>query len=179
MAAYRLSTPLTAEALVALRCGDQALLSGVVYAARDCAHRRMIEALERGESLPFKPEGAAIYYVGPTPAPFGLVIGSAGPTTSGRMDAYAPKLYDLGVKATIGKGRRNVLVREAMVRNQAVYLAATGGAGALLAEHIVRASVIAFPDLGPEAVMELVFEDFPTIVANDILGNELYPPVHI
>ena len=175
MATHHLRTPLAKSDVLKLRCGDMVILSGRVYSARDAAHRLMMASLDQGQALPFDPDGAVIYYVGPTPAPPGRAIGAAGPTTSGRMDVYAPRLYDLGIKATIGKGRRNSQVREALVRNRAVYLAATGGAGALLSSHISKATLIAYPELGPEAVMELIFEGFPLLVANDAHGQELYP----
>ncbi len=162
------------EAVRALRAGQRVLLSGVMYTARDAAHRRMVEALARGEALPFPPEGAALYYAGPSPARPGRVIGAAGPTTSGRMDAYAPALMEQGVRVMVGKGSRSPEVREAIRRHGAVYLAATGGAAALLARRIKAARVIAYPDLGPEAIHELVVEDFPAIVVNDPAGGDLY-----
>ena len=152
---YRLTTPCTAQDLPPLRAGDTVLLSGVVYTARDQAHKRMIEALDRGEPLPFDLEGSAIYYVGPTPERPGEVIGSAGPTTSGRMDAMSPRLLDLGNKIMIGKGKRDAAVKEAVVRNGAVYLAALGGAGALMAKSVQTLEVIAWPVLGCEAVRRL------------------------
>jgi len=169
-----LSTPLSEEAVLSLRSGDRVLLSGVVYTARDQAHREMTAALERGEPLPFDPQGQVIYYVGPSPAPPGKVIGSAGPTTSYRMDPFAPALYEAGIKATIGKGPRSEAVRQAIVRCRALYLAATGGAGALLASRVKACEVIAYPDLGPEAVRRLVVEDFPVIVINDAHGGDFY-----
>ncbi|MGD2175625.1 MAG: FumA C-terminus/TtdB family hydratase beta subunit, partial [Candidatus Brocadiaceae bacterium] len=149
-------------------------LSGTIYTARDAAHKRLAEALDRGEKLPFDPRGQVIYYVGPTPAPSGKVIGAAGPTTSGRMDRYAPRLYEAGVRATIGKGPRSDAVRRALVEYQALYLAAVGGAGALLGRTIAEAEVIAYPELGPEAVRRLVVEDFPAFVVNDAYGADLY-----
>ena len=155
---YTLTTPCTAQDLAPLRAGDTVLLSGVVYTARDQAHKRMIEALDRGEPLPFDLEGSAIYYVGPTPERPGEVIGSAGPTTSGRMDAMSPRLLDLGNKIMIGKGKRDAAVKEAVVRNGAVYLAALGGAGALMAKSVQTLEVIAWPDLGCEAVRRLTVE---------------------
>ena len=148
---YKLTTPCTAEELAKLRAGDTVLLSGVVYTARDQAHKRMLEALDKGEPLPFPLEGSAIYYVGPTPERPGEVIGSAGPTTSGRMDAMSPRLLDLGNKVMIGKGKRDAAVKEAVRRNGAVYLAALGGAGALMAKSVKTLEVIAWPDLGCEA----------------------------
>jgi fumarate hydratase subunit beta len=162
------------DEVLQLEIGDVVLLSGTVYTARDAAHKRLVEALDRGEELPFPVQGAVIYYVGPTPAPPGRPIGSAGPTTSYRMDSFAPRLYGLGVKATIGKGRRSPEVKQALQDNRAVYLGATGGAGALLSQRIKDARVIAHGDLGPEAVRALEVEDFPALVVNDAHGGELY-----
>ena len=158
---YKLTTPCTAEDLAPLKAGDTVLLSGVVYTARDQAHKRMLEALDKGEKLPFALEGSAIYYVGPTPERPGEIIGSAGPTTSGRMDAMSPRLLDLGNKIMIGKGKRDAAVKEAVVRNGAVYLAALGGAGALMAQSVKTLEVIAWPDLGCEAVRRLTVEEMP------------------
>ena len=171
---YKLKTPCTAADLAPLRAGDTVLLSGVVYTARDQAHKRMIEALEAGEQLPFALEGSAIYYVGPTPERPGHVIGSAGPTTSGRMDSMSPRLLDLGNKVMIGKGKRDAAVKEAVVRNGAVYLAALGGAGALMARSVRSLEVIAWPDLGCEAVRRLEVEDMPLTVILDPVGGDLY-----
>ncbi len=173
-APIRLSTPLTSEAVSQLHAGDEVLLSGTIYTARDAAHKRIVEALEKGQEPPFPIEGAAIFYVGPSPAPPGRVIGAAGPTTSYRMDTYAPTLLALGLKAMIGKGKRGPEVKAAMVENQAVYLAAIGGAGALMAGAIDEAEVIAFPELGPEAVRRLVVKDMPLFVVNDVHGEDLY-----
>ena len=164
---YELKTPCTAQDLAPLKAGDTVLLSGVVYTARDQAHKRMIEALDRGEALPFDLEGSAIYYVGPTPERPGEIIGSAGPTTSGRMDAMSPRLLDLGNKIMIGKGKRAAAVKEAVVRNGAVYLAALGGAGALMAQSVKTLEVIAWPDLGCEAVRRLTVEKMPLTVILD------------
>lgn len=150
------------------------LITGVLYTARDMAHRRMLEALERGESLPFDPEGQVLYYVGPTPPRPGFPIGSAGPTTSSRMDPYTPRLLSLGLRGTIGKGERGEEVAEALRRYGAVYFAAVGGAGALLARHVKRAELIAYPDLGPEAVCQLYVEGFPALVAQDTYGGNIY-----
>lgn len=171
---YKLTTPCTAEELAKLRAGDTVLLSGVVYTARDQAHKRMLEALDKGEPLPFPLEGSAIYYVGPTPERPGEVIGSAGPTTSGRMDAMSPRLLDLGNKVMIGKGKRDAAVKEAVRRNGAVYLAALGGAGALMAKSVKTLEVIAWPDLGCEAVRRLTVEDMPLTVILDAHGGDLY-----
>ena len=171
---YVLKTPLSKQDLAPLKAGDTVLLSGVVYTARDAAHARMMELLDKGEPLPFPIEGAAIYYVGPTPERPGEVIGSAGPTTSGRMDAMSPRLLDLGNKIMIGKGKRDAAVKEAVVRNGAVYLAALGGAGALMAQSVKTLEVIAWPDLGCEAVRKLVVKDFPLTVLLDTHGGDLY-----
>jgi len=174
MQTYSLQTPLTSENILQLNAGDAVLLTGTIYTARDAAHKKFLETLDSGGELPFPLEGAVIYYVGPTPAPPGRVIGSAGPTTSYRMDSFAPRLHGLGVKATIGKGKRNQEVKDALQEYKAVYLGATGGAGALLSQRIKRCEVIAFEELGPEAVRMLEVEDFPTLVVNDAYGNELY-----
>ena len=171
---HRLTTPVTREDLVRLRAGDTVLLSGVVYTARDAAHKRLMERLDSGQALPFPLEGSALYYVGPTPERPGTVIGSAGPTTSGRMDAYSPRLLDLGQAIMIGKGARNRAVKEAVVRNGAVYLAALGGAGALMAECVKKLEVICWEDLGCEAVRRLEVEDMPLTVILDPQGGDLY-----
>ena len=171
---YKLTTPVAKEDLAPLRAGDTVLLSGTVYTARDAAHKRMMELLDAGEALPFPVEGSAVYYVGPTPERPGQTIGSAGPTTSGRMDAYSPRLLDLGNKIMIGKGKRDAAVKEAVVRNGAVYLAALGGAGALMAKRIQTLEVIAWPDLGCEAVRRLTVQDMPLTVILDAHGGDLY-----
>lgn len=171
------STPDERAKLCALRAGDQVLLSGTVYAARDTAHRRITESLDKGEAPPFPLAGAVIYYVGPSLPPPGMVIGSAGPTTAGRMDAYAPRLHDLGLCASIGKGKRCPQVREALQRCGAVYFGATGGAAALLSRHITSSELVAYPELGPEAVRKLTFRDFPVIVIYDCHGGEAFPAV--
>ena len=171
---YKLTTPVTREDLAPLKAGDTVLLSGTVYTARDAAHKRMMELLDGGKELPFPVEGSALYYVGPTPERPGEVIGSAGPTTSGRIDAYAPRLLDLGQAVMIGKGARNRAVKEAVVRNGAVYLAALGGAGALMAASVRELEVICWEDLGCEAVRRLVVEDMPLTVVLDAHGGDLY-----
>lgn len=171
---YKLTTPCKVEDLAQLRAGDTVLLSGIVYTARDQAHKRMIEALDAGQTLPFELAGSAIYYVGPTPEKPGQVIGSAGPTTSGRMDAYSPRLLDLGNLVMIGKGKRDQAVKDAVVRNGGVYLAALGGAGALMAQSVKTLEVIAWPDLGCEAVRRLQVEDMPLTVILDPQGGDLY-----
>ena len=166
--------PLTDEMVSGMRIGDMCELSGVVYTARDAAHKRMVEALDRGDELPFDLKGEVIYYTGPTPAMPGQVIGSAGPTTSGRMDAYAPRLLDAGLKGMIGKGGRSASVIEAVVRNRAVYFAAVGGAAALLATRIKKVEMVAYEDLGTEAIRKFWVENFPVIVVNDCEGNDLF-----
>ncbi|MEO0079559.1 MAG: Fe-S-containing hydro-lyase, partial [candidate division WOR-3 bacterium] len=157
-----------------LRAGDSVLISGTIYTGRDLAHKRLVESLQKGDPLPFELNGAIIYYVGPSPAKPGKVIGSAGPTTSYRMDAYSPLLIEHGLKGMIGKGNRSRKVVEALKQHGAVYFAAVGGAAALLAQRIKAARVIAYPELGPEAVQELQVEDFPVIVINDCYGADLY-----
>jgi len=161
-----------------LRAGDMVYLSGIIYTARDAAHKRMFEALNKGEALPFEMKGNGIYYMGPSPAREGRVVGSAGPTTSSRMDKYTPALLDLGLKFMIGKGRRSKEVKDAIVRNGAVYFAAIGGAGALLSQSIIASEVIAYDDLGTEAIRKLEVKDFPAIVVIDCNGNDLYELVN-
>lgn len=170
----RIQTPLTKEAVLRLKSGDSVLITGVMYTGRDAAHKRMIDALKRGEKLPFDIKGQIIYYVGPSPAKPGRPIGSAGPTTSYRMDAFAPTLIELGLAGMIGKGWRAKEVVDACIKYKAVYFGATGGAGALIARSIKKAEVIAYEDLGPEAVRRIEVVDFPAIVINDSYGNDLY-----
>jgi len=170
----KINLPASDEELKSLKAGDYVYLTGTVYTARDAAHARMKEAVDRGEELPFPIKGSTVYYMGPTPAREGRVIGSAGPTTASRMDRYTPRLLDLGLKVMIGKGRRSKEVVEAAVRNGAVYFAAVGGAGALLSKCIVKADVIAYEDLGTEAVRKLQIKDFPAIVVLDTEGRNLY-----
>jgi fumarate hydratase subunit beta len=172
--ALYIRSPLNAEVIEKLRAGDQVRISGVIYSARDAAHKQLIETLDRGEELPFEIEGQTIYYMGPSPSRPGMVIGSAGPTTSGRMDAYAPRLMVVGLKGMIGKGSRSQEVKDAMRRYKAVYFAAIGGAGALIAKSIKKAEVVAYDDLGVEALRRLEVEDFPATVINDIYGGDLY-----
>jgi fumarate hydratase subunit beta len=174
MPTYTLNTPLTDADIEKLRAGDVVLLNGIIYSGRDAAHKKLMELLDKDEALPFDLKGASIYYVGPSPAPPGRPIGSAGPTTSGRMDAYAPRLHALGLKASIGKGKRSDEVKKAMQEHKAVYFGATGGAGALLSKCITASKVIAFDDLGPEAIREMTVKDFPLLVINDAFGGELY-----
>ncbi len=171
---YYLSTPLSTEDVAQLRIGDRVFLSGTVYTGRDAAHKRLVALLEKGEELPLPLSGQAIYYVGPTPAPPGKPIGSAGPTTSYRMDPYAPALMDVGLKAMIGKGQRDKSVKESIVKNKAVYLAAIGGAAVVVAQAIKEAQVIAYEDLGPEAIRKLTVENMPCVVANDTEGGDIF-----
>ncbi|MBI4216376.1 MAG: fumarate hydratase C-terminal domain-containing protein [Chloroflexi bacterium] len=174
MSALRLRSPFSAAAVASLRAGQEVLIDGVLYTARDAAHRRFVAALDAGQPLPFDIRGQTLYYVGPSPAPPGRASGAAGPTTSGRMDIYTPRLLELGLRAMIGKGGRSKELREAMVKHKAVYLAAIGGAGALLALAIKRAEVVAYPELGPEAVRRLEVEGFPALVINDTHGADWY-----
>ncbi|MBQ0059214.1 MAG: Fe-S-containing hydro-lyase [Lachnospiraceae bacterium] len=169
-----INLPLTEEVAVSLKAGDRVLLNGIIYAARDEAHENMVELLKHGEDLPIDIKDATVYYVGPAPAKPGAVIGSAGPTTSGRMDAYTPTLLDIGLRGMIGKGERTDDVIESMKRNKAVYFGATGGAGALLAKCIKAQRTIAWPELGPEALREFVVENMPLTVVIDSQGHDLY-----
>ena len=166
--------PINQTQIEKLNIGDSVYLSGTIYVARDAAHKRMQEMLNQGHNLPFDVNNNIIYYMGPSPAREGRPIGSAGPTTSGRMDKYAPALLDMGLKGMIGKGKRNQEVKDAVIRNKAVYFAAIGGAGALLSKAIQKSEVIAFEDLGAEAILKLEVKDFPTIVVMDSRGNDLY-----
>ena len=166
--------PLTEKTIKSLKAGDNVLLSGILYVARDTAHYRMIEALDKGEPLPFNIKGQTLYYMGPSPAPPGKVIGSAGPTTSARMDAHTPRLLAAGLKGMIGKGVRSSEVRAALKKCKAVYLATIGGAGALISKTIVKSEVVAYPELGPEAVLKLEVKDFPATVIDDICGGDLH-----
>lgn len=169
-----ISVPFTDDSAATLRAGDYVYLTGTIYTARDAAHKRMYEALEKGEPLPINMNHNVIYYMGPSPAREGRAIGSAGPTTASRMDKYAPSLLDLGLKGMIGKGKRSEAVKEAVIRNKAVYMAAVGGAGALLSKSIISSEVIAYDDLGTEAIRKLEVKDFPVIVVMDAEGNNLY-----
>jgi fumarate hydratase subunit beta len=169
-----IQAPLTDEIVAKLRAGDKVVISGTLYVARDAAHKRLVEAMARGEALPFDPQGQIIYYMGPAPAKPGQAIGSSGPTTSGRMDSYAPRLMEVGLKGTIGKGSRSQPVKDAIKKHKAVYFAATGGAGALIARCAKKAEAIAYEDLGAEALLKLEVEDFPVIVINDIYGGDAY-----
>ena len=170
----KLTPPLTDEVVSKLRAGDRVLISGTIYTGRDMAHKYMVDGHQKGEQLPFDLKGQVLYYTGPTPAPPGRPIGAAGPTTSYRMDKYAPYLLDLGLKCMIGKGPRGQEVKDAIRKNKAVYFAAIGGAGALISQSIRKAEVSAYPELGTEAVMRLEVENFPAIVVNDVVGGDLY-----
>ncbi len=172
--AKKIKLPLTDETLKDLRAGDNVLMTGVIYVARDAAHKRMVEALDKGQPLPFDIKGQTIYFMGPSPARPGQPIGSAGPTTSGRMDAYSPRLIAAGLKGMIGKGMRSPAVKEAMKKYGAVYFAAIGGAGALISKSVKKAELVAYEDLGAEAIRRLEVEDFPATVINDIYGGDLY-----
>lgn len=169
-----LKAPISQEDADSLQAGDYVYITGKIYTARDAAHKRMQEALDQNEELPFNIEGNIIYYMGPSPAREGRPIGSAGPTTASRMDRYAPQLLDLGMRGMIGKGKRTKEVLDAVIRNKAVYFAAVGGAGALLSQKIKKSTIIAYEDLGTEAIRELEVEDFPVIVVADSKGNDLY-----
>lgn len=174
METHKIKPPVFETDVLKMKTGDRVLITGRIYSARDQAHKRLFELLMRGDSPPIPLEGAIMYYMGPSPAPPGRPIGAAGPTTSYRMDPYTPALLKAGLKITIGKGKRSKEVKEALVNYKGVYLAATGGAGALLSKCILEAKVIAYEDLGPEAIRELYVEDFPAIVINDVYGNDLY-----
>lgn len=172
--AKKVMLPLTDDTLKHLKAGDNVLLTGVMYVARDAAHKRMVEALDQGKPLPFDIRRQTIYFTGPSPAKPGQPIGSAGPTTSGRMDTYSPRLLAEGLKGMIGKGMRSPAVKDAMKKYQAVYLAAIGGAAALISKSIKKSEVIAYEELGAEAILRLEVEDFPATVINDIYGGDLY-----
>jgi len=174
MAEHRIETPVSDETIAQLRAGDRVFITGHLYTGRDSAHKKLIELVEQGKDLPLDIKGQIIYYVGPTPARPGKPIGSAGPTTSYRMDSYAPILHSLGLKGTIGKGLRNEEVKEALKKYKAVYLASVGGAGALISKSIEESEVIAYPELGPEAIRRVKVKDFPCIVINDMYGGDLY-----
>jgi len=174
MAEYKLTMPLTDEDTEKLRIGDIVYLNGTMYTARDAAHKRLVDLIRDGKELPFDVKGSVIYFVGPTPPKPGNPIGSAGPTTSYRMDSYSPILIANGQKGMIGKGKRNQDVKDACIKHKAVYFGATGGAGALISQRIKEAEVIAYPELGPEAIRRIVVEDFPVTVVNDCHGGDLY-----
>lgn len=170
----RITSPFSDADIAKLKTGISVLISGVIYVGRDTAHRRLVQALDKGEKLPFNIKGQTIYYMGPSPARTGQVIGSAGPTTSSRMDTFTPRLLEAGLKAMIGKGDRSQTVREAIKKYRAVYLVATGGAAALISKSIKKSETIAYEELGTEAVLKLTVKDFPAIVANDIYGGDLF-----
>ena len=170
----RIKAPLTEEVILSLHAGDKVLIDGVLLAARDAAHGKLVELIEKKENLPVDLKGQIIYYVGPSPAPPGFVIGSAGPTTSSRMDKYAPILIERGLKGMIGKGFRSQAVKDAIIKYKAVYFAATGGAGALISKRIIQSEVVAYEELGPEAIRLIVVKDFPVYVVNDAYGEDLY-----
>jgi fumarate hydratase subunit beta len=174
MATINIKTPLDEETVKKLKAGDQVFITGVIYTARDAAHKRLVETLDKGEKLPVDLTNQTVYYMGPSPAKPGQVIGSAGPTTSGRMDSYAPRLMAAGLKGMIGKGNRSPAVKDAIKKYKAVYFAAIGGAGALISKSIKKAEVIAYEDLGAEAIRRLEIENFPATVINDIYGSDLY-----
>lgn len=174
MEPIHINSPLEMEIVRRLRAGDSVLISGVIYTARDTAHKRIVQTLDEGGKLPFDIKGQTFYYMGPSPARPGKVIGAAGPTTSGRMDAYTPKLLAAGLRAMIGKGNRSREVREALKKYEVVYFSAVGGVAALIARTVRSSEPVAYPDLGPEAILKLTVVDFPAIVANDIVGGDLY-----
>ncbi len=174
MAEHHITTPVSDEVIAELKAGDSVYITGYLYTGRDSAHKKLIDLVDQGQELPMDVKGQLIYYVGPTPARPGKVIGSAGPTTSYRMDSYAPTLHGLGLKGTIGKGKRSEEVKESLKTYKGVYLAAVGGAGALISQSIVEAEVIAYPELGPEAIRRVKVENFPCIVINDMYGGDLY-----
>jgi len=170
----KITTPLSDEVVDSLKSGDQVSINGILYTARDAAHKRLIDLLDHGDELPFDIKGQIIYYVGPTPAKPGAIIGSAGPTTSYRMDTYAPRLMEVGMKGMIGKGNRTQNVIDAIVKYKSIYFAAIGGAGALVARSIKKVEIIAYEDLGPEAIRKMEVEDFQAVVVNDTRGNDVY-----
>ena len=174
MATHNIKAPLDDETIKKLRAGDQLFITGIIYVGRDAAHKRLVEALDEGKPLPFDLQGQTIYYMGPSPAKPGQPIGAAGPTTSGRMDAYSPRLMAEGLKGMIGKGMRSQTVKDAMKKYKAVYLAAIGGAGALISKSIKKSEVVAYEELGAEAIRRLEVKDFPATVINDIFGGDLY-----
>jgi len=175
--ANKITTPISPDIIENLRAGDRVLLSGTIYVGRDAAHKRLVESLDKGEKLPFDVKGQTIYYMGPSPTKPGRVIGSAGPTTSGRMDAYTPRMLAAGLKAMIGKGLRTDKVKEAIKEYKAVYFASTGGAAALIAKSIIKAETIAYAELGPEALLKLEVKDFPVVVTMDSHGSSLHTEI--
>jgi len=174
MAEHHITTPVDDETIARLRAGDSVYITGTLFTGRDSAHKKLVDLVKEGRELPLDVKGQFIYYVGPTPARPGKVIGSAGPTTSYRMDSFAPTLHELGLKGTIGKGSRSQEVKDSLKKYKGVYMAAVGGAGALISQSIVEAEVIAYPELGPEAIRRVKVKDFPCIVINDMYGGDLY-----
>jgi fumarate hydratase subunit beta len=170
----KITSPFNDKTIEGLKAGDQVLISGVMYVGRDAAHKRLVEALNKGDKMPFDVKGQVIYYMGPSPTKPGNVIGSAGPTTSGRMDAYTPRMLEAGLKGMVGKGLRTKDVKDAIKKYKAVYLASVGGAAALIAKCIVKSEIIAYEELGPEALLRIEVKDFPAIVINDMYGGDLY-----
>jgi fumarate hydratase subunit beta len=174
MAVRHIISPFAPDVIKDLHAGDNILIDGIIYVARDAAHQRLIEALDRREELPFDLKGQTIYYMGPSPAPPGRVIGACGPTTSARMDMFTPRLLENGLKAMIGKGNRSKAVKEAIIKYQAVYFSSYGGAGALIARSVQKVAMVAYPDLGAEALLKLEVKDFPAVVVNDMYGRDLF-----
>ena len=174
MSEIRVTTPLHEDLISKWKSGDKILINGIIYTGRDAAHKRLVELIDKGETLPFDVKGQIIYFVGPTPARPGRAVGSAGPTTSYRMDAYSPRLIEKGLKGMIGKGARSKEVIDAMVKYKCVYMTAVGGAGALISKCIKSSEIIAYEDLGPEAIRKMEVKDLPVIVVNDTVGNDLY-----
>lgn len=172
--AISITSPLDDKTIASLKAGDNVLISGIIYVGRDSAHKKIIEALDKGDNLPFDIKSQTIYYMGPSPAKPGQVIGSAGPTTSGRMDAYSPRLIKEGLRVMIGKGSRTKEVKEAIKQYKGLYLAAIGGAGALISKSIKKSEIVAYPELGAEAILKLEVQDFPATVINDMYGGDLY-----
>jgi fumarate hydratase subunit beta len=170
----KITSPFNDKTIADLKAGDQVLISGVMYVGRDAAHKRLVETMNKGEKMPFDVKGQVIYYMGPSPTKPGNVIGSSGPTTSGRMDAYTPRMLEAGLKGMVGKGLRTKDVKDAIKKYKAVYLAGVGGAAALIAKRIVKSEIIAYEELGPEALLRIEVKDFPAIVINDMYGGDLY-----
>jgi fumarate hydratase subunit beta len=170
----KITSPFNDKTIADLKAGDQVLISGVMYVGRDAAHKRLVETLNKGDKMPFDVKGQVIYYMGPSPTKPGKVIGSSGPTTSGRMDAYTPRMLEAGLKGMVGKGLRTKDVKDAIKKHKAVYLAGVGGAAALIAKRIVKSEIIAYEELGPEALLRIEVKDFPAIVINDMYGGDLY-----
>ena len=170
----KITSPFNDKTIADLKAGDQVLISGVMYVGRDAAHKRLVETMNKGEKMPFDVKGQVVYYMGPSPTKPGNVIGSSGPTTSGRMDAYTPRMLEAGLKGMVGKGLRTKEVKDAIKKYKAVYLAGVGGAAALIAKRIVKSEIIAYEELGPEALLRIEVKDFPAIVINDMYGGDLY-----